>query len=57
MISDVLSDAVSSIDDYLTDPTFAGAYPADDPLTRRIKRCATEMDAIRAILDTPASQR
>jgi hypothetical protein len=55
MISDVLSEAAYSINDYLT--SYPDAYPADGPLAARIRACVAEMDAIVAILDTPPSSR
>lgn len=50
MISDVLSEAVQDINRYLEDPVFAGAYSG--AMTRRIKACVSEMEAILRALDT-----
>ena len=50
MISDVLSEAVSDIREYLK----TGRYgDSNDPLRQRIDALVVEMDEIRQILDTP----
>jgi hypothetical protein len=51
MISDVLSYATESINEYLLH--FPEVYPMEDVLTLRIRACVEEMNAIRTILDTP----
>ena len=51
MISDVLSDAVHDINDYLA--ACPDAYPKGDALTDRIERLRDEMTKVRRILDTP----
>jgi hypothetical protein len=51
MISDVLSDAVGSIDDYLENPQYNAWYSGE--LRERIIKLRNEMDAMRAELDTP----
>ena len=51
MISDVLSEAVTDIRDYLT--RMPDVYPPGDPVTVRITALVTEMDAVRQVLDTP----
>jgi hypothetical protein len=57
VISDVLAEAAAGIISYLDDPAWADVYPADSPLTVRIRACVAEMDAITAILDTPPDSR
>jgi hypothetical protein len=54
MISDVLSEAIEQIRDYLTNPVYAGVYgePAE-PFRQRIEKLVAEMDEVREILDTP----
>lgn len=49
MISDVLFDAASQLDYYLTDEVYASVYTG--PLRERLTNLRAEMDAIRAELD------
>src|SRR5690348_9972352 len=49
MISDILSQAVSDLDRYLTDPEWADDYAGK--LRDRLVQFRNEADAIRAILD------
>jgi hypothetical protein len=51
MISDILSQAVSDLDHYLTDPNFDGTYTGE--LQERIIRLRDEADNLRAVLDMP----
>jgi hypothetical protein len=51
MISDVLSDAVDRIREYLDDPVYATVYSGE--LRERIERLVQQMDRIRAELDLP----
>lgn len=53
MISDVLSDAVHSINDYLENPTFANVYTGE--LREHVIKLRDEMTALRIVLDTPPS--
>ena len=59
MISDVLADTITAIDEYLDDPALADIY--EDPLLNRILSLRNEMDRVRAELDasspTPAGGR
>jgi hypothetical protein len=50
MISDALSECVSEIDRYLSNPMYAALYRF---IERRLRRVRDEMDEVRAILDTP----
>lgn len=52
MISDVLFDANNEIERYLNDPLYSSIY-SDENLRNQLKALATEMDKIRAYLDTP----
>ena len=52
MISDALSECVSEIDRYLSNPMYAAMYRFIEP---RLSRVRDEMDAVRCILDTPPS--
>lgn len=57
MISDVLSDAVDQIREYLTDPVFAEAYSGK--VRVKIERVVEKMEELRAELDqhpTPGSR-
>jgi hypothetical protein len=49
MISDVLAEAIATMDEYLTDPVFAGVYEGD--LRERILRCRSLMADIQGALD------
>lgn len=53
MISDVLRDAITQIDEYLSWEESALAYKPDQPITKRIVACVSEMRALVEILDTP----
>ena len=50
MISDVLSEAVADIRDYLADPITADCYTT---VRGRIDALVADMEAVRVILDTP----
>lgn len=49
MISDVLSEAVDSMDRYLNDPVFKNVY--DGELRKELLSLRNKMDSIRARLD------
>lgn len=54
MISDVLSDAVAEIREYLDHKSpFPSCYQG--PVRERIERLVAEMEAVRIVLDTPPS--
>lgn len=55
MISDVLADTVTAIDEYLGDPVFADAYKGK--LRNRILSVRNEIDRLRAELDAPPPTR
>jgi hypothetical protein len=49
MISDVLTEAITAMDDYLAEPVYAEVYAGD--LRERILQCRDHMDAIRGALE------
>lgn len=51
MISDVLADAIVSIDSYLDNPAYAEVYSGD--LRKRIIKLRNDMATVQAELDTP----
>jgi len=53
MISDVLAEATTKIDRYLSDDVFANCYEGE--MRTRILKLRDEMESVRIVLDTPPS--
>jgi len=52
MISDVLSEAISDIEDYLNDPVYVPVYYGE--IRTRLFKLVKDMDKMRKELDKPA---
>jgi hypothetical protein len=55
MISDTLSEAVTEINRYLSDPAFS-RFCSEPALFARTVALRNEMDAVRQVLDTPPTE-
>ena len=55
MVSDVLSDAVFHIKEYLEDEELNWYREADGSVWEPLRECLAKMESVRIILDTPPS--